>query len=87
MSVFIRCAGYVLGVAYWMYLSVPRFDTQRRRSARYRRLLGIVKNIWIGAGCTMLLLIGAQPAIGVPLSLALSLLTAFVSYVILDETE
>lgn len=87
MNLFIRSAGYLLGVAWWLYLSVPRYDIERRRTSRYRRLLGIVRNIWIGACCTMLLLIASMPAIGIPLSLALSLLTAFVSYVILDETE
>jgi hypothetical protein len=87
LNLFIRSAGYVLGVAWWVYLSVPRYDTERRRTSRYRKLLGIVRMIWIGACCAMLLLITSMPAVGIPLSLALSLLTAFVSFVILDETE
>jgi hypothetical protein len=70
-----------------MYQSVPRYDTARRNSTRYRKLLGITRNLWIGACSLMLLLINTLPTIGISLSLALSLLTAFVSYVILDETE
>lgn len=85
MSIVVRTLSYVLGLAYWMYLSVPRYDVERRRSSRYARLLGITKNIWIGSGCIMLLLIEAFPRNGIPLSLALSLLTAFVCYMILDE--
>ena len=87
MNVLARYAGYLLGFAYWMYLSVPRFDTERRSSARYRRLLGITRNLWIGAACLMVVLINVFPSSGIQLSLVLSLLTTCVSYVILDETE
>lgn len=87
MSIWIRCLGYLLGAAWWMYLQFPRFDDERRRTPRYRNALRLTKNIWIGSGCLMLILLDALPNIGLPLSLALMLLTAFLSYVILDETE
>lgn len=87
LNFFVRCLGCVLGAAWWAWLQIPRFDTQRRRSPRYRNALRITRNVWIGSGCLMLLLLEALPQSGLPLSLALMLLTAFLSYVILDETE
>jgi hypothetical protein len=84
---FLRCLGYMLGLGWWIYLRIPRFDSQRRSSARYRNALRITKSVWIGSGCIMLVLIEAFPQRGPPLSLALMLLTAFLSYVILDEIE
>ena len=87
MNWVVRCLGCLLGLIWWIYLAIPRFDTQRRRSARYRNALRITRNIWIGSGCVMLVLLDALPQTGLPLSLALLLLTAFLSYVILDETE
>ena len=87
MNPLVRTLGYVLGVAYWLYLSVPRFDVERRSSVRYRKALGITKNIWIGSCCIMALLINTFPVNGIPLSIALSLLTTFLCYMILDEIE
>ena len=87
MSIVVRTLSYVCGLAYWVYLSVPRFDVERRRSARYCRLVGITKNIWIGSGCLMLVLIEAFPRNGAPLALVLSLLTTFLCYMILDEID
>ena len=87
MSLWIRCLGYVLGAAWWMYLRVPRYDSDRRGSKRYRNALRLTRNIWIGSCCLVLLLIDTLPKHGLPLSLVLMLATAFLSYVILDETE
>jgi len=87
MNPFARTLGYLLGVACWIFLSVPRFDVERRRSRRYRRKVAITKNIWIGSGCLMVVLIEAFPANGLSLSLALSLLTTFLCFMVLDETE
>jgi hypothetical protein len=87
MSPLVRTLGYVCGIVYWMYLSVPRFDVERRSSSRYRKAVGITKNIWIGSGCIMLVLIAAFPASALSLCLALSLLTTFLCYMILDQIE
>jgi hypothetical protein len=87
MTSFVRTLSYLIGVVYWAYLSIPRFDVERRSSRRYRRALGLTKNIWIGSGCVMLLLLETMPLLAVPLSLALSLLTAFVCYLILDQIQ
>lgn len=87
MNLVIRCIACVLGAACWLYLRFPRFDTERRRTARYRNALRITRKIWIASGCVMLILLDALPNSGLPLSLVLLLLTAFLSYVILDETE
>ena len=87
MNPLVRTLGYLLGIAYWIYLSVPRFDTQRRSSAQYRKMLGITKSIWICSCCLMLILMKAFPAQGVALSLALCLLTAFLCLMLLDELE
>lgn len=87
MNVLARALGYMAGVAYWLFLNVPRFDTERRRSPRYRKKLGITKNIWIGSGCLMIALIEIFPDQSLSLSLALSLLTTFLCYLVLDETE
>lgn len=87
MNWVVRCLGYLLGLAWWVYVVFPRFDTERRRTARYRNALRLTRNIWIASGCVMLVLLDTLPNTGLPLSLALMLLTAFLSYVILDETE
>ena len=82
-----RAVGYVCGVVYWMYLRVPRFDVERRSSSRYRKAVGLTKNIWIGSGCIMLVLIEVFPESAASLCLALSLFTTFLCYMILDEIE
>jgi hypothetical protein len=87
MSRVARTVGYVCGFVYWIYLSVPRFDVERRSSTRYRKAIGITKNIWIGSACIMLVLIKAFPASAASLCLALSLFTTFLCYMILDEIE
>ena len=87
MNRVIRCVACLLGVAWWCYLRFPRFDAERRRTPRYRKALRITRSIWTVSGCIMLVLLDALPNSGLPLSLALLLLTAFLSYVILDETE
>ena len=70
-----------------MYLRIPRYDSDRRSSKRYRSALRITRNIWIGSCCLMLILLDALPEHGVSLSLVLMLATAFLSYMILDEIE
>ena len=83
----IRVLAYVLGIVCWAYLSVPRYDLERRRSTRYRKALGTTKSIWIVSGSIMLVLFEAVPSLALPLSMALSLLTTFLCYMILDEIE
>ncbi|MCW8193930.1 hypothetical protein F6455_03910 [Proteobacteria bacterium 005FR1] len=58
----------------------PSHSHGRRFTRRYRKKKEIVKSVWIGSGLVML----AFPAL--PLIVALSLLTTFLSFVILDET-
>jgi hypothetical protein len=87
MAFFIRTLALICGVICWIYLSVPRFDVERRSSSRYRKALGICKNIWIVSTCTMLVLIKAFPTNAVSVVLVLSLLTTFLCYMILDEIE
>ena len=82
-----RMLAYAIGLVYWFYISIPRFDVERRRSPRYKSALKIVKNIWIGSGTIMLVLIGAFPIAGVALAMAQALLTAFVCYMILDQVQ
>lgn len=60
--------------------SDPTHSHGRRFTRRYRKKREIVKSVWIGSGLVML----AFPAL--PLIAALSLLTTFVSFLILDET-
>ena len=48
---------------------------------RYRKKKRIVRDIWLGAGCVMLL----NPVL--PFMLALGLATTFLAFVILDETD
>ena len=48
---------------------------------RYRAKRRIVRDVWLGTGCVMLL----NPVL--PFMLALGLATTFLSFVILDETE
>jgi len=58
-----------------------RYDTERRSSDKYLAKKSLVKDIWIGSGLIML---GSQaPAMIV----FMSLLTTFLSFAILDETE
>jgi hypothetical protein len=52
----------------------------RRRTAKYKRKQSLVKSIWITSGLIML----TNPVL--PFIAALSLLTTFLSFVILDET-
>lgn len=54
---------------------------RRRFTRRYKRKQGIVKNIWIASGVVMI--IQASPAI----IFAMALGTAFLAFVILDETQ
>lgn len=61
--------------------SDPRHSHGRRYTRRYRKKQEIVKSVWIGSGVMML----AFPAL--PFIVALSLLTTFLSFVILDETD
>ena len=53
----------------------------RRFSKRYKRKQGVVKNIWIGAG--LITLVFPFPHVAV----ALSLITTFLSFCLLDETK
>ena len=53
---------------------------KRRFTPVYRRKKGIVRNIWIVSGLTMIIL--ATPA----MALAITMGTTFLSFVILDET-
>lgn len=87
MGRLVRTVGFVCGIVYWMYVSVPRFDVERRSSSRYRKAVGITKSIWIGSCCIMLVLIKVFPASAASLCLALSLFTTFLCYMILDEIE
>lgn len=52
----------------------------RRHTAKYKRKQSLVKSIWITSGLIML----TNPVL--PFIAALSLLTTFLSFVILDET-
>lgn len=87
MSYILRSLALLGGVAWWAYLSVPRFDVERRSSARYRKALGICRNIWIGSGCIALILIQVFPASAISVCLVLSLLATFLCYGILDEVR
>ncbi|MGQ9424534.1 hypothetical protein ACXYTJ_01125 [Gilvimarinus sp. F26214L] len=58
----------------------PAHSHGRRYTRRYRKKKEIVKSVWIGSGMVML----AFPTL--PFIAALSLLTTFLSFVILDET-
>jgi hypothetical protein len=61
--------------------SPDRDHPHKRRFTRvYRRKKGIVRDLWIASGLVMILL--ATPAI----ALAIAMGTAFLSFVILDET-
>jgi hypothetical protein len=58
----------------------PSHSHGRRFTPRYRKKKEIVRSVWIGSGLMMLVF----PAL--PFIVALSLLTTFLSFVILDET-
>jgi hypothetical protein len=58
-----------------------RYDSERRTSPRYRAKRGLVRDVWIATGLTMLVL-PDPTAVGM-----LALLTTFVSFMILDETQ
>jgi hypothetical protein len=60
---------------------MPRYDVERRSHPRYRAKRRIVRDLWIGASTVMLLI--PVPAV----ICALALLTTFVSFMILDETQ
>lgn len=83
----VRIICQLLGIFYRWYLRVPRFDVQRRSSPRYRKAMGICKNIWVASSCVMLVLIQVFPASAVTTSLILTLLTTCFCYMILDEIE
>ena len=53
---------------------------RRRYTPRYRAKKRVVRDLWIGAGCVMLL----HPVLAFVLTTAL--ITTFVAFVILDET-
>ena len=59
----------------------PTHSHARRLTTSYKKKQAIVKNLWIGSGLLMLL-IGLLPYL-----VAATLLTTFISFVILDETE
>lgn len=54
---------------------------ERRRSPRYRALIGRCKTVWIVTG----LLIALQPSF--PVALTLVLLTTILSFILLDESH
>lgn len=59
----------------------PRHAHGRRLTTAYKKRQGLVKNIWIISGFSMLVI----PAL--PWMAALSLFTTFLSFTILDETS
>ncbi len=59
----------------------PSHSHGRRYTRAYQKKREIVKSVWIGSGLLMLVF----PVL--PLVAALSLLTTFLSFVILDETS
>jgi hypothetical protein len=59
----------------------PNHSHGRRLTETYKKKQGIVRNLWIGSGFIMLLI----PVL--PYLVAAALLTTFLSFVILDETE
>ena len=59
----------------------PLHSHARRYTTKYRRKQNMVKNLWIGMGVVMI----ALPSLS--FIAALSLLTTFVSFIILDETD
>ena len=59
----------------------PNHSHGRRLTQSYKKKQGIVKNLWIGSGMLMLFI----PVL--PYLVAAALLTTFLSFVILDETE
>ena len=54
---------------------------RRRFTRRYRAKKRVVRDVWLGSGCVMLLI----PVL--PFMLALGLATILLSFVILDETN
>ena len=58
----------------------PTHPHRRRLTRVYRRKQGLVKNLWIGSGCLMLL----NPVL--PFVMLVGLITTLFSFVILDET-
>jgi len=59
----------------------PRHSHGRRLTQTYKKKQNLVKNLWIGSGLLMLI-IGMLPFL-----VAAALITTFLSFVILDETE
>lgn len=59
----------------------PHHSHARRLTQTYKKKQDIVKNLWIGSGFIMLLI----PFL--PYLVAAALLTTFLSFVILDETD
>lgn len=58
----------------------PDHPSRRRYTGKYRAKRRIVKSLWLGAGCVMLL----NPV--VPFLAVVGLSTTFLAFVILDET-
>jgi hypothetical protein len=66
----------------WALDSRPDYEHfhRRRFTPRYRAKKRLVRDLWIGAGCVMLI----NPVL--PFILATGLATTFTAFVILDET-
>lgn len=58
----------------------PASPHRRRFTAKYRRKLGLVKNLWIAAGLLVLL----SPTVATLLIVGLSM--TFLAFIVLDET-
>ena len=67
----------------WAWNRVPEEGHFYRRcfTRRYRAKKRVVRDVWLGSGCIMLL----NPAL--PFMLALGLATTLLSFMILDETD
>ena len=72
--------------AFWWFYTLPRrYDVERRSSVKYKKKKGIVKKVWIMSGTIMIGLLQFPPLAAA--ALVLALFTAFLGFVILDETQ
>ena len=74
-----------IAVIWWFSTLSERYDAERRTSAKHKKKVAIVKNIWIVAGILIIAVLQFLVAAG--LSAVIGLATTFLSFMILDETE
>lgn len=81
----IRFINGLIAVSWWFYTIPRQYDVERRSSVKYKKKQDIVKKIWIVSGTIMIGLL--QFPLLAAGALVLALLTTFLGFMILDETQ